>query len=553
MTSDDRKVRAIIGPPGTGKTERVARLVAAELESPARAFGDAGRLPVAVCSLTRAAAAEAAARVSDMPIDRDAVGTIHSFAYRALGAPQIAESYAADFRGAWQLRATRGVDPDDPLDRDAETQQSPGDVALQQYQRLRAITIPRDRWPANVVGFAAAWEQWKSAEDLLDFNDLLETAARDCPVCPGDPRHVVIDEAQDCSRLMLDLAHAWAANSDRLTIVGDAWQSLYEWAGACPGMFSDPRVGEPEVLAQSYRVPRAVHRAATKWVRRLTDWRPIDYNARDGDGAVGCIAVSYREPRKLLAAICPHMDAGSSVIVCAPCAYHLRPLIGELRAAAIPFSNPWRSKRGDWNPLGRRKGTTMTDRVRALVPSGAERRPWTRREIAAWTEPIEAHGTLKRGAKKAIKSAAEEVPTAPVVFEQLLQWFEPNALDQLWDLAHEKRDDDALVDWWQARLLHRRRDGAAYVAKVMRRKGIAALDAPSRLYVGTIHSFKGAEADVVVVIPDLSRQGYREWSHPTTRDAVVRVGYVAMTRARERLYVCRGADSRCMPIKEVLG
>ena len=43
-----------------------------------------------VASLTRAAAAEAAGR--DMPIGRESVGTLHSFAYRALGAQDIADS-----------------------------------------------------------------------------------------------------------------------------------------------------------------------------------------------------------------------------------------------------------------------------------------------------------------------------------------------------------------------------------------------------------------------------------------------------------------------------
>ena len=71
----------IVGPPGTGKTSEVAKQVGAAVR--------AGK-HVVVASLTRAAAAEAAGR--DMPIGKESVGTLHSLAYRALGARDIADS-----------------------------------------------------------------------------------------------------------------------------------------------------------------------------------------------------------------------------------------------------------------------------------------------------------------------------------------------------------------------------------------------------------------------------------------------------------------------------
>ena len=48
--------------------------------------------------------------------------------------------------------------------------------------------------------------------------------------------------------------------------------------------------------------------------------------------------------------------------------------------------------------------------------------------------------------------------------------------------------------------------------------------------LGTIHSVKGGEADVVYVFPDLSQAGYQEWClHGEGRDSVFRLFYVAMT------------------------
>ena len=62
---------------------------------------------------------------------------------------------------------------------------------------------------------------------------------------------------------------------------------------------------------------------------------------------------------------------------------------------------------------------------------------------------------------------------------------------------------------------------------------------PPRITVGTVHSVKGGESDVVYVAPDLSRAGYDSWVDRDTRDQVVRVFYVAMTRAREKLVLLR--------------
>ena len=66
-------VQTVIGPPGTGKTQYVARQVALAVE--------AGETPTVV-SLTRTAAKEAAGRV---PLSRDRVSTLHSQAYPGLG------------------------------------------------------------------------------------------------------------------------------------------------------------------------------------------------------------------------------------------------------------------------------------------------------------------------------------------------------------------------------------------------------------------------------------------------------------------------------------
>jgi len=60
-----------------------------------------------------------------------------------------------------------------------------------------------------------------------------------------------------------------------------------------------------------------------------------------------------------------------------------------------------------------------------------------------------------------------------------------------------------------------------------------------QLIVGTIHSVKGGEADIVYVIPDLSKPQKKAWHGSRTEaDALRRLFYVAGTRAREELVLC---------------
>jgi superfamily I DNA/RNA helicase len=75
-----------------------------------------------------------------------------------------------------------------------------------------------------------------------------------------------------------------------------------------------------------------------------------------------------------------------------------------------------------------------------------------------------------------------------------------------------------------------------YGFQICDRSGVRALTDKPKVVIGTIHSVKGAEAEVVYLSPDLSRKGYEEWmGFPEQRDVVRRVFYVGMTRSSERL------------------
>ena len=71
----------------------------------------------------------------------------------------------------------------------------------------------------------------------------------------------------------------------------------------------------------------------------------------------------------------------------------------------------------------------------------------------------------------------------------------------------------------------------------------------SDIRVATMHKVKGAEADVVVVLCDATKKTLRRFQDDP--DAELRVLFVALTRAREELYIVRSSSKYGYPITAI--
>lgn len=535
----------VIGPPGCGKTTFLCRQVGLALA--ARGWSPAdpwAKCPVLISSLTRSAAAEVAGRGLALP--EEAVGTLHSHALRALGRPKLCvdkpaiEQWNAVCEPQHRLTVGRGSDAPD---RDASSK-SPGDSRIEEYHVARAKLKPRELWPTLLAAFAAEYETWKRTAGYLDFDDLIHDAFEHTHHAPGSPEILFIDEAQDHDRAELRLIRRWAEAAERVIIVGDPDQNLYEWRGSEPEAFYEHEIPEENkrTLAQSYRVPRAVHAAAVRMIERCRGRVPVEYHPRDADGELrrfdGLFAAGQVD--WLIRDAARYIDAGKSVMFLAACEYQLRPLIAELRASGTPFWNPFAKDRAHFNPLHPGRGTSTASRVLAyFVPSealhGDMARVWTPHEVHLWTDICLASGLLRRGAKAAVEKLAGE-QRDPLSGNQLRELFEPDALAEL---------DEVGPEFLRSRCCKDRLRSVDYALAIIRRRGPSALANDPRIVVGTIHSVKGAEADAVYVCPDLSTQGYDQLDSRYP-DPVYRQFYVAMTRARESLILCEQTSTRAI-------
>jgi superfamily I DNA/RNA helicase len=173
---------------------------------------------------------------------------------------------------------------------------------------------------------------------------------------------------------------------------------------------------------------------------------------------------------------------------------------------------------------------------------GGERHPWTYGDIARWSELLRPEGVLKTNAAELLRQAEGK---QPVPAERLTEIFDDSAVASL--LATFDGNCRALLDWWRHRVMPSFRNRIQFPAEIAARLGPQKLIETPRVVVGTIHSVKGGEADVVYLFPDLSSAGDAQYRIPgPPRDSMIRVFYVGATRARETLYLCGRETARSM-------
>lgn len=532
----------VVGPPGCGKTTYLARqanLAAAKV----------GGGAVLIASLTRAAAKEVAGRDSAVP--QENIGTLHAHAYRALEWPDLAEDGAGtkawnEWVGERGLQALRITAQQADLEHQPLEASSGGATAGEEARALadmyRARMWPVEAWPNEVAQkFYALWCEWKAEVNRLDFTDLIEQCIEREVYPRCEPRIMMLDEAQDMSRLEMTLARMWGAACEQLVIVGDPHQNLYEWRGSEPEAFFAAEAASEHVLDQSYRVPKAVHAFAVGWVSQLSNYREFAYKPTPEEGSVnkadaGDLATgkAWRAPFSMLSPITTDLAAGQTVMLLASCGYMLKPVLDTLREAGVPFHNPYRVTQGAWNPL---RGTNrLTAFLRPDKATwGEAARMWCWEDVRAWLEPLQSSKVLSRGIKTLVEAKCLEDRFGDSRAKDLLTMEDVLSLFQNEEDASHAFDLD--VDWWESKLLASKRERLVYGLSVYRERGGMALTEEPRVIVGTIHSVKGGEADNVYVWPDLSQQGYvTGWEKPgPKRDPTIRLFYVAFTRAIRNL------------------
>jgi len=487
-------ITKVFGPPGTGKTTYLLNRVEQELATihPSR---------IGYFSFTRKAATEARDRAvtkfphlhpeHDFPWFR----TLHSLAYQCLGVSKeemLGAKEYNEFARIVGLEIHVSSDGDELITRADNVILNAINIARIRGEDLRAFYNNSDlgiEW-FHFEYVERAYREFKSERMLFDFTDLLERLVETPELLP-QLNVLIVDEAQDLSRLQWRLVRLLADRASRTFIAGDDDQAVFTWAGAdVDSLLTCP--GEIVVLNHSYRVPSSVHMLASSVVSRIQRRQDKTWEPRAEKGAV----LWYESFEDV------DVTHGGWLILAAT-NYLLEDVYTWLKAQGLLFERHGQRSISDsvlsavigWERLRSGKSVPASVVRQVYKHLGAD---YVRRGFRA-LKTLDAEG---------IFSAADLIKDHGLVSVDD-PWFEA-----LTKIGEEKRH---------------------YLRAVLRR-GAKLGDRP-RINVSTIHGAKGGEADNVLLLTDLSPKFAADYA--VNSDNINRLLYVGITRARQALHLVR--------------
>ncbi|MGH3813599.1 MAG: ATP-dependent helicase, partial [Pseudonocardiaceae bacterium] len=232
---------------GTGKTRTITRRIAQLVRT-----GHVCPGQVLAVTFTTRAAGEMRTRLRDLGVGGVQARTFHAAALRQLryfwprvvgGEPWPLLEHKLRLVGQAAQRAGAQTGADDLRDFASEIEWAKASLVTPESYPAAVAAARRDTpvSAAQVAAIYTGYEELKNRRRVLDFDDLLlHTAAaleeqsavaqefRDRYRC------FVVDEYQDVTPLQQRVLDAWLGARDDLTVVGDANQTIYSFAGAAP-------------------------------------------------------------------------------------------------------------------------------------------------------------------------------------------------------------------------------------------------------------------------------------------------------------------------------
>ncbi len=458
------------------------------------------------------------------------------------------------------------------------------------------------------AGLYARYQQRLRALSALDFGDLLLAPILLCQKHPAARTtfarlfdHVLVDEFQDVNQAQYRLLKLFCANSRQILAVGDDDQAIYGWRGADVRLILGFTFDWPDAavvrLEQNYRSTQLILDAANALIRRNQKRHDKTlFSTRKGGAAIAVYqaADERREAEFVVAKVRRHIqDEGrqpGDFAVCYRVNALARVLEDALRGAALPYTliggtrfhdraeikdlvgylrvvhNPEDESalRRIINVPSRGIGEATVEKIAAHART---------RDVPLWQalrELIERESTLGAAARGRLKEfcvliadlqgmQGDVATLAAAVLEKTayLRSLGEGAEAE----ARRKNIDGLLASLREQEQSARKAGGTVSLQDYLQQAALlSGADQGGRgVSLLTVHAAKGLEFPVVFVtgleeglFPLLRRNDDDEELDPTVASAAQapqieeerRLMYVAITRAKDRLYLCHARERR---------
>jgi DNA helicase II / ATP-dependent DNA helicase PcrA len=485
----------LLGPPGTGKTTALMKIVQKFLED--------GLQPHQICfvTFTKRGADEAKYRAmekfsfgaDDLPWFR----TLHSLAFRFHNLDRtdvMGYSNYIDICNMLGLTiSSRRIDEDSYVSTTTR-----GDRLFFMENLARSMRVPlkqiHEKFVNDDIQYAElellekTLQDYKRIRQKMDFTDMLVHFVK-MNQAP-DVEVLIVDEAQDLTRLQWEMVDVLSRNVKHFYIAGDDDQAIYTWAGADIETFLSVK-GERKVLDQSWRVPSSVHVVANKIVQKIHTRAEKVYLPRDFPGKI--------EHHQDFTTI--DMSKGTWLLLA-----RNQLFLPQYSDYCLEKGHLYEAKHGSQIPEGAGRVILNWEKLRR----GEKLRAYEAKEIYNF---MRVKTRVKFGFKKLLDALPDE---------------------QMIDIIElETRFGLICTDIWRIALNMLQPHIIGYFVESLKRGEKITRD--PRIRINTIHGVKGGEAENVVLMTDMTKRTFEEFQR--NPDNEHRVWYVGVTRAKSTLYV----------------
>ncbi len=498
ILDDPAPHKLILAAAGSGKT----RLLCAAIQKRAKEVNPSG---IVVLTFTNNAANEMRSRLGDLSNKLQFVGTIHSFCFKLIreNLPEWKDAQVAD----------------------EEIEDAILEAVAKEMGCKKSVKALRgwlsNKEPALGSKEALVWEETDfrlERDKMLTFDGILYRALN---MLPGNKflNSIIVDETQDSN--VGDIAIYKALNPEMSFMVGDPRQSIMSFRGSI-GVIKLPG-SKVFDLTENYR--------SSSWICGCANKLMKEYPAMEGmRSKLGVVSISeYANPQSELSFLVECIQSQSES--------HSIAVLARTNALANRISNHLRQD-------GIKVAETAqepADWIKLKMLLAVYANPWNDILVCALADKMGHNGArIAQEAALAMKPAFEiifgEKPHKRVladILATLYKWVRPESETRLHEII-DQMPLPATLDALLLRLAHREppKEGEG-------------------VFVGTVHSAKGKEWDVVFVagceeglLPRIPERMKRNASglqdniaYTAALEEERRIFYVAITRARDALYL----------------